>query len=155
MKTPHPAPGQPILVRVVITDEDHHVLLVRTTGSRSRWGLPGGIVHLNESPRTAARREIREELGLDITVGDLLATEWTQAHTPGRRARITLTFIGPRITREDIDRIVLQASEVDALEWADPTRATTVLHPSIAPLVGVPLDMPLNTRYHETIPETS
>lgn len=58
VKTPHhPAPGQPLLVRVVITDEDHRVLIVPTAGSRTRWGLPGGLVHLNESPRAAARRE--------------------------------------------------------------------------------------------------
>lgn len=156
MKTPpHPAPGQPLLVRVVITDEDHHILLVRSAGKRPRWALPGGIVHLNESPRAAARREIHEELGLDIAVGDLLATEWTQAHTPGRRARLTLTFIGPSLTRTDIARIVLQPTEVDATEWADRDRAATVLHPDIAIVVGFALDMPLNTRYLESTPEKS
>jgi 8-oxo-dGTP diphosphatase len=155
VKAPHPAPGQPLLVRVVITDEDHRVLIVRTAGSRSRWGLPGGIVHLNESPRAAARREIREELGLDIAVGDLLATVWTQAHTPGRRARLTLTFVGPCITREDAARIVLQPDEVDAIEWADRDRAKQVLSPEIAVVVGFPLDMLIPTRYLESTPEKS
>ncbi|MFE4868225.1 NUDIX domain-containing protein [Streptomyces sp. NPDC056682] len=149
------APGHPLIARVLITDPQNRVLLVHTVGSRPRWGLPGGLVTLSESPRAADRRAIAEELGLTVEVGDLLATEWTPAHTPGRRARLTLTFIGPSLARADIARIVLQDSEVDALEWADRTRAATVLHLCIAPVVGFPLAMPLNTRYLESSPETS
>lgn len=153
MTAPPAAPGQPLLARAVITDEQHRILLVHTMGSRPRWGLPGGIVHLNESPRDAARREIREELGLDITAGDLLAAEWASPATPGRRARLTLTFVGPCITPEDVARIVLQPDEVDAIEWADRDRAKQVLPPEIAVVVGYPLDMLIPTRYLESIPE--
>ena len=52
------------------------VLLVRIsergfhTGS---WTLPGGGVDHGESPRDALVREVREECGVDCTVGDLLA----------------------------------------------------------------------------------
>ncbi|MGW2865261.1 NUDIX domain-containing protein [Streptomyces sp. SDr-06] len=46
MTTPR-APGQPLLSRVVITDEDHRVLLVHTAGSHPQWGLPGGLVELS------------------------------------------------------------------------------------------------------------
>jgi 8-oxo-dGTP diphosphatase len=155
MTTPPAAPGQPLLARAVLTDDRHRVLLVHTTGRRPRWGLPGGIVQLNESPRAAARREIREELGLDITAGDLLAAEWAHPTTPGRRARLTLTFVGPCITPEDVARIVLQPDEVDAIEWADRDRAKQVLPPEIAVVVGFPLDMPLPTRYLESTPEKS
>lgn len=31
-----------------------------------RWGLPGGAIERREDPHTAARREIQEELNLDI-----------------------------------------------------------------------------------------
>ncbi len=52
------------------------VLLVRHTyGRRERWELPGGGVKRHEAARDAARRETREELGIDVEdwtfLGDL------------------------------------------------------------------------------------
>jgi len=55
------------------------VLLVRHTYGtrRSEWDLPGGGVKRGEEPREAARREAREELGVEIDqwllLGDLFA----------------------------------------------------------------------------------
>ncbi len=53
-------------VKCVLTDGDR-VLLVRHTYGPRRWGLPGGGVRRSEPPRTAATREMHEELGLEIT----------------------------------------------------------------------------------------
>ena len=47
------------------------VLLVRHTyGDRRRWELPGGWMHADEAPAAAARREVAEELGIDVVLGD-------------------------------------------------------------------------------------
>jgi 8-oxo-dGTP pyrophosphatase MutT (NUDIX family) len=51
--------------KCVLTDGPR-VLLVRHTYGPARWELPGGTVHRAETPLTAARREMREELGLTI-----------------------------------------------------------------------------------------
>ncbi len=38
--------------------------------SRGRWGLPGGRIEVGETAEAAARREVTEELGIEL--GDLL-----------------------------------------------------------------------------------
>jgi ADP-ribose pyrophosphatase YjhB (NUDIX family) len=52
------------------------VLLVKPSG-RKWWEIPGGVneARSGESPRVTARREIAEELGLDVAIGRLLGTD--------------------------------------------------------------------------------
>lgn len=62
-------------VKCLLTDGDR-VLLVRHTYGRDEWDLPGGTQRRSEPPEEAARREMREELGIDIpqwnALGDVL-----------------------------------------------------------------------------------
>lgn len=53
----------------VLVEEDDHVLALNVDG---RYELPGGLIRANEGPREAAEREVKEETGLDIAVGDLI-----------------------------------------------------------------------------------
>jgi ADP-ribose pyrophosphatase YjhB (NUDIX family) len=55
----------------VVTDGAGRVLLVR--GDRRGWEPPGGQVELGEDLIAALRREIREESGCEVSVGDLVA----------------------------------------------------------------------------------
>ena len=50
------------------------VLLNRLIGYRdwTAWSLPGGRVELMENSKDAIRREMKEEIGVDVTVGRLL-----------------------------------------------------------------------------------
>ena len=77
---------------VLIRDQTGRVLLVDPT-YKPGWDLPGGMAEANESPRAAARRELREELGLDLEPGRPLAIEWVGPHGPWDD-RITLVFDG-------------------------------------------------------------
>ena len=52
------------------------VLLTRISGRGAHpgsWTLPGGGIDHGESPRLAVVREVREECGVECTVGDLIA----------------------------------------------------------------------------------
>ena len=50
-----------------VRDSDGRIALVKN-GWSDGWILPGGAVETDEAPTEAARREIREETGLDATV---------------------------------------------------------------------------------------
>ncbi|GAC68200.1 NUDIX hydrolase [Gordonia soli] len=59
-------------VGAIIRDTDGRFLLVqrRNPPQAGRWTVPGGKVEPGESFPAAVVREIREETGIDVTVGD-------------------------------------------------------------------------------------
>lgn len=50
---------------VVLTNDQDEVLLQERTDS-TRWGLPGGLMELDESIQDCAVREVFEETGLEV-----------------------------------------------------------------------------------------
>src|SRR4051812_11928493 len=51
-------------VKCLLVAEEEVLLVRHTYGDRSRWWLPGGRIKRGEAPSAAARRELREELGV-------------------------------------------------------------------------------------------
>jgi len=67
-------PMRPIAAVGVVVRRNDQVLIVRRAQrpQRGEWSLPGGAIELGERAREAARREIREECGLEIKIVRLL-----------------------------------------------------------------------------------
>jgi 8-oxo-dGTP diphosphatase len=69
-------PAQPITgVGVVVWHGDRLLLVQRARPPRQgQWSLPGGGQQLGETLTEAARREVKEEAGLEVELGQVIAT---------------------------------------------------------------------------------
>lgn len=62
-----------VTVGAVIVDERGRVLLLQHHfRAGSGWGIPGGFVQAREQPLAALRRELREEIGLEINAAEIV-----------------------------------------------------------------------------------
>ncbi|MFB6112426.1 MAG: NUDIX hydrolase [Halobacteriaceae archaeon] len=55
-----------------VIDEDGHALMIRHAESPDQWGVPGGGHEPGETMAETARREVREETGVDCTLTDVI-----------------------------------------------------------------------------------
>ncbi len=50
---------------VIFFNEAGEILIVKPS-YKDHWSVPGGVIDKDESPRDAALREVKEEVGLDL-----------------------------------------------------------------------------------------
>lgn len=65
------------VVGVLLDDLGRVLLAEHVYHPRMPWGLPGGAINRGEDPADALQREMREELGIEVTVGIPLLVERT------------------------------------------------------------------------------
>lgn len=104
-------------VGAVIVHEGRVLLIQRGREPlKGQWSLPGGMLEVGESLKTAVIREIREETGLDVEVVELVEL-LDRIHREGDRVRYHY------VIADYLCRLVggaLQAgSDADAVRWVD------------------------------------
>lgn len=65
----------------IVINENDEVLMVKTYNAG--WVFPGGQVEVGENVIDAVKREIREEAGIDIDVGEVFCISSNTAKNPG------------------------------------------------------------------------
>jgi 8-oxo-dGTP diphosphatase len=103
-----------VVVSAGVVIEEHGVLLtLRKKGTHlaELWEFPGGKVETGESPQAALVRELQEELGIDVVVGDPLEITF---HRYAEKDVLLLFFLARRAPGSPEPH----ALDVGAWRWA-------------------------------------
>jgi 8-oxo-dGTP diphosphatase len=112
------------VVCAVIQDESNRVLVCQRPEGKAlagKWEFPGGKIEPEERPEDALRREILEELGCDIEVGEAMAE--VEYHYAGFSIRL-MPYRGKIISGmptavEHAELRWLALDECVSLDWAE------------------------------------
>lgn len=64
-----------VTAAAIIVDENNRALLLQHRfRAGNGWGIPGGFIEAHEHPHEAVRRELREEIGLEVEDLQLFST---------------------------------------------------------------------------------
>lgn len=122
-------PVKRIAADCLLSDEAGRVLVLEPT-YKSTWDIPGGGVEANESPVRAAEREVREEVGLDVSAGALLVVDW-KAQDGDFTEVLALLFDGGTLDGSDIGRIQVELSEIRGYRFVTLEQARELLDPEL------------------------
>ncbi len=123
------------MVAAVIMKEGKVFATQRGYGEfKDGWEFPGGKVEAGESPEEALCREIREELEVEVNVGDLIGTieyDYPAFHLSMKCYACTIAGGSPHLLEHEAARW-LSADQLDSVAWLP---ADITLIPKIAGLM--------------------
>ncbi|MFF3556220.1 NUDIX domain-containing protein [Streptomyces tsukubensis] len=107
--------------------------LIVKPGYKAGWNLPGGRVNDGETPSAGCRREIAEELDLELTVQRLLVSAYFVQ--PDGGSHIYYVYDAGELAAEQQGSMRIQEGEIEAYRFAVPDSiGPNEIPPAVRPL---------------------
>ncbi len=100
---------------VLFFDNDNKFLIVKPVYGET-WEIPGGNIEEGESPFNSLKREVNEELGIEINEMQVLSVEY-RANIDDKGDRVQFIFNGGILTQSQIDALKLPADELSEYKF--------------------------------------
>lgn len=113
----------------LLRDTQGRILLVDPK-YKPDWDLPGGMAEADEPPHAAVERELREELGLDLHITNLLVVDWVSPHGPWDDS-LMFIFDGGTLDDEQIAALNLLDGELADCRFCTEDEAAARLRPYV------------------------
>ncbi len=114
-KYPEPTVG------ALILNKSNEILLVKSYKWKDFWTVPGGHIEVGETAENAVKREVKEEVGLDITPIKLLFVQ-EAVYPKNFNLYKHFIFLDYLCISEKIE-VTLDNREIQEYIWIDPEKA--------------------------------
>ncbi len=98
---------------LIVREASREILMVKANRgfTKGMWNMPGGFIQYGETPERGVIREVREEVGLDIEIDELLGVHTARFGSP--------YFMRAYVYRchADSPRLTLDPSEIAEAKW--------------------------------------
>lgn len=122
-------PTKRLAACVMLFDTQGRLLILKTT-YRTSWLVPGGVVERDEPPWEGARREVQEEIGLELERFEFAAMDWRSSDDEYDDS-LHFVFDGGVLTADQQAKIRPDGLEIADYRFAARDEAANLLEPHL------------------------
>jgi len=121
-------PKKQVGAGVLLFNSKGELLIVKPT-YKDKWSIPGGSVDAEESPKTCAIRETKEEIGLDLKDVQFICVDYKKTKDV-QPENMQFIFYGGIITEKEIKKIKLEKDELGEFRFISVEKNLDLLRPN-------------------------